>query len=228
MNAHPQPQPPAAFAAVIFDCDGTLVDSEPIALAALADEARAIDPGVLIDAGELLALKGCSMATSLAFIGRHLGRAMPADFEARARARMAQAFRKGLQPLPGALQLLQTLQSLALPYCVASNGPRHKMDLTLAVTGLLPLLDGRIFSAYEVGIFKPDPGLFLHAARALGVEPARCAVVEDSRAGIEAGVAAGMTVYALPEAPPLPRDLAARVRPLDGLDALLHELARPR
>ncbi len=205
-----------AIAAVIFDCDGTLVDSEPIGLAALAEEACAVDADAQID-DMLHLLKGQSMAHSLQAIGQRLRRALPADFEQRVRERMARVFRERLQPIPGAMELLQQLH---IPYCVASNGPRHKMELTLAITGLLPLLEGRLFSAYEVGSFKPDPGLFLHAARALCVEPERCAVVEDSLAGIEAGVAAGMTVYALPAAAPLPPALAAQVHMIEHLEVL--------
>ena len=201
---------------VIFDCDGTLVDSEPITLDGLVVQAREIDPHAQFD--DLLpVMKGRSILANMEAISARLGRALPPDFEDLARARMARAFRQHLLPLPGALELLR---SLHLPYCVASNGPRHKMEVTLAVTGLLPLLEGRIFSAYEVGSYKPEPGLFLHAARAMGVAPARCAVVEDSHAGIEAGLAAGMTVYALPASFPMPTDWAARVRPIDGLETL--------
>jgi HAD superfamily hydrolase (TIGR01509 family) len=207
----------APIGAVIFDCDGTLVDSEPIALAAWAEEVRALEPSLVLDDDELDAMKGQGIPFILSFLGRRVGRALPSDIEARARARMAQAFRERLQPVPGAMRLLQGLK---LPYCVASNGPRHKMELTLGITGLLPWLEGRIFSAYEVGSYKPDPGLFLHAARAMGVAPEHCAVVEDSHAGIEAGLAAGMTVYTLPAAAPLPPAWAARVRAIDGLDVL--------
>jgi HAD superfamily hydrolase (TIGR01509 family) len=203
--------------ALILDCDGTLVDSEPILLATLVDEARALDPSAALADDELHAFKGQSMAFVMSVLGQRLGRELPPDFEARARERMAQVFREQLLPIPGAMQLLR---SLKVPYCVASNGPRHKMELTLGVTGLLPWLEGRIFSAYEVGSFKPDPGLFLHAARAMGVAPERCAVVEDSHAGIEAGLAAGMTVYTLPAAAPLPPAWAARVRAIDGLEVL--------
>jgi HAD superfamily hydrolase (TIGR01509 family) len=206
---------------VIFDCDGTLVDSEPITLASMVEQAREIDPLARFD--DLLpVMKGRSIMANMASISERLGRALPPDFEDLARARMARAFREHLLPLPGALDLLR---SLHLPYCVASNGPRHKMEVTLAVTGLLPWLEGRIFSAYEVGSYKPEPGLFLHAAQAMGVAPARCAVVEDSHVGIEAGLAAGMTVYALPASFPMPNDWAARVRPIDGLQALTRVFA---
>jgi beta-phosphoglucomutase-like phosphatase (HAD superfamily) len=93
---------------------------------------------------------------------------------------------------------------------VASNGPREKTELSLSVTGLLPLVGDRIFSSYEVGWWKPHPGLFLHAAAAMGVDPASCGVVEDSVAGIDAGVAAGMQVFAFGEHPSA--DHGGRVR----------------
>jgi HAD superfamily hydrolase (TIGR01509 family) len=92
---------------------------------------------------------------------------------------------------------------------VATNGPREKVEQTLALTGLRPYFGERVFTAYEVGSFKPAPGLFLHAAAALGCAPASCAVVEDSEAGLRAGVAAGMQVFALMEG----RDVPAALRP---------------
>lgn len=204
--------------AVIFDCDGTLVDSEPLGLAAILAETRTIDTaGVFAPDEDLLEWKGRPMPECLAGIGRRLGRPLPEDFEARVRRRMAEAFTERLQPMPDAAA---TLAALHRPYCVASNGPRAKIELTLRLTGLLPLFEGRIFSAYEVGSWKPEPGLFLHAAAALGVAPARCAVVEDSESGVRAGLAAGMTVYLLHSAQPLPPDLAPRVHALGSLAEL--------
>ncbi len=207
-----------SFDAVIFDCDGTLVDSEPILLAAVEEQALALGvaPALLADLHEM---KGQSMALTLATIGQRRGRPLPGDFEATVRARMAETFKERLQPMPGAQALLRRL---ALPFCVATNGPRAKTELTLSVTGLLPLLrPDRIFSAYEVGAFKPDPALFLHAARALGVAPERCAVVEDSPSGVRAGLAAGMQVHVLRSDHPLPTELHAQVRHLDALEELL-------
>jgi HAD superfamily hydrolase (TIGR01509 family) len=204
--------------AVIFDCDGTLVDSEPLGFSAILAEARAL--GIeLMSEEDLFPLKGQSMATCLQAVQRRYGQPLPDDFEATLRKSMAAAFRDRLQPMPGALEMLR---SLKLPYCVASNGPREKIELTLEITGLLPLFRGRVFSAYEVGSFKPEPGLFLHAARAMGVVPERCAVVEDSVAGVRAGLAAGMSVYALRSPQPLPPDLAGQVQNLDRLDELVH------
>ncbi|WP_157269488.1 HAD family hydrolase [Azohydromonas aeria] len=209
---------PISFDAVIFDCDGTLVDSEPILAATVREQALALGvaPALLED---LHAMKGQSMALTLSLIARRWGRPLPADFEATVRARMAEVFQERLQPMPGAQALLRRLR---LPCCVATNGPRAKTELTLALTGLLPLLrPDRIFSAYDVGAFKPDPALFLHAARALGVAPGRCAVVEDSESGVRAGLAAGMQVHVLRSAQPLPAPLHERVRHLDTLEALI-------
>jgi HAD superfamily hydrolase (TIGR01509 family) len=111
-------------------------------------------------------------------------------------------FAERLKPIDGALDLLQTL---TVPYCVASSGPREKIQLSLSVTGLLPYLRDRIYSSYDIEEWKPSPGLFLHAARAMGAAPRRCAVVEDSLPGIQAGLTAGMTVFALQSHGPDPR-----------------------
>jgi HAD superfamily hydrolase (TIGR01509 family) len=126
-------------------------------------------------------------------IERRLGHPAPADFVPIVRARMAETFRRELRAIEG---IHAALDAIDLPVCVASSGPPEKINLSLQLTGLLPVFAGRIFSAYDVGSWKPDPGLFLHAARAMGVEPAACAVIEDSLLGVQAGIAAGMRVYA--------------------------------
>ena len=113
-----------------------------------------------------------------------------------------------LQPINGALEMVEQLR---IPFALASNAPHHKIELCLRVTGLLPHFQGRIFSAYDVQRWKPDPALFLFAAERLGVPPARCAVVEDSLPGVQAGLAAGMKVIALQEHgvhPDLPEEVA--------------------
>lgn len=205
--------------AVIFDADGTLVDSEETSLDVLREHAQAA--GVAFAPGEdLLHLRGRPMRENIVRLGERLGRPLPADFETTLRAAMALRFRAGVPAMPGALEVLRQLR---VPFCVATNGPRAKVELTLEVSGLLPHLQGRIFSAYEVGSFKPEPGLFLAAAAALGVEPARCAVVEDSLPGMEAGLRAGMQVYAVPSRELAPALLDARVRPIASLAALLDE-----
>jgi HAD superfamily hydrolase (TIGR01509 family) len=205
--------------AIIFDLDGTLVDSEELGLEVIHEHATAL--GVRLPPGqEVATFRGRSMASCLALLAEHLGRALPDDFEATLRAAMADVFRARLRPMPGAHELLKALK---LPFCIATNGPRSKAELTLGLTGLLPFFRDRLFCAYELGVFKPDPGLFLAAAAAMGVPPAHCAVVEDSLPGLHAGVAAGMQVYALRPAQPLPEALRGRVtllselRELDGV-----------
>ena len=175
---------------VIFDCDGVLVDSEGIGTAVLAQAAAR--EGAAIGAEEALRLfRGLKMAECVVEIERRSGRRVPEDFVVDLRRAMAVAFETELRSVAG---IREALAAITLPVCVASNGPMAKMTHTLALTGLLGHFEGRIFSAYDVGAWKPDPGLFLHAARMFGTEPSRCIVVEDSLSGIRAANAAGMRV----------------------------------
>lgn len=180
---------------VIFDCDGTLVDSEVVAAQAWANYVARY--GVDLTAQQALAqFRGVSMTLCLARIEELHGKPLPSVFEQELRALMNEMLAQRLQPISGALDMVQ---ALAVPYALASNAPHHKIELCLRVTGLLPYFAGRIYSAYDVQRWKPDPALFLHAAQSLGVDPARCAVVEDSLPGVQAGLAAGMKVIALQE-----------------------------
>ncbi len=178
---------------VIFDCDGTLVDSEPLSALVFAEalvaEGLSITPESALDA-----FRGRRFALCVAMAEGMLGRALPTDFEAVLRARTAAAFRERLRAIEGAGALLEAME---LPFCVASNAPRAKTELALELTGLRHFFGERIFSAYDLQCWKPDPGLFLHAAESLAVPPAECLVVEDSEAGVTAGLAAGMRVVAL-------------------------------
>ena len=179
--------------AVLFDCDGTLVDSETLAMEVYA--AFAAGEGVPMTVEQAHALfAGEKMANTIGKMSEWIGRPLGPDFETEVRARMAMLFEARLEPIDGAIELLAELDR---PFCVVSNGPRSKMDITLSVTGLDAYLADRVFSAYEVGVWKPEPGLFLHAAEALGVSPGACAVVEDTRLGLDAGIAAGMQVFGL-------------------------------
>ena len=179
--------------AVLFDCDGVLVDSERVAVECIVEFAARF--GAQFELGEALErFTGARMANTMRAIEERGRCRLPDDFEDRLRARMAAEFETRLEPMDGAAALVEALD---LPCCVVSNGPRSKMEVTLRVTGLLDHFAGRIVSAYEVGVWKPDPELFLHAARRLEIPPERCAVVEDSDYGIAAGVAAGMQVFAL-------------------------------
>ena len=191
----PSPRP----AAIIFDCDGVLVDSEALGQTVLVELANA-HGGAFSLADVREAFTGQSMAFVRAWFEERLARALPADFEEAYRREAGRRFRENLQPVPGVRPLLKQLD---LPRCVASNGPMEKMRPNLVTTDLLRYFtteqpDGTarewLFSAYDVGRWKPDPGLFLHAAEAMGVAPADCLVVEDSVPGVEAALAGGFRV----------------------------------
>jgi HAD superfamily hydrolase (TIGR01509 family) len=135
-----------------------------------------------------------------------LGRALPAGFAERWDAALFDALAREVKAVDGVADLLARLR---VPWCVASNGTPHRMRMSLEAAGLLPLVDGRLFTASEVARPKPAPDLFLHAAARMGVEPARCAVIEDTPTGVRAGVAAGMRVLAYAAAPHAQREALA-------------------
>lgn len=134
------------------------------------------------------------MAVCVQLVQEQLSVPLPDDFVPKVRARTADLFSEHLTEVKGAGAFLA---SLHLPHCIASNGPIEKMQHALEVTGLNKITNCPLVSAYDVNSWKPEPQLFLHAAKLLGHEPSACAVVEDSEAGIQAGIAAGMTVFAL-------------------------------
>lgn len=173
---------------VIFDCDGVLVDSEPIAnrilVAALAEAGHAID----MDQA-MARFVGRSMAAVIAMVEAEHGRPLPPDFIERLQARTFAAFRAGLRPIPG---IREALAAIAVPVCVASSGSHQKIALSLSLCGLDAAFRGRVFSAADVTRGKPHPDLFLHAARSLGARPEASVVVEDSVVGVAAAKAAGM------------------------------------
>jgi HAD superfamily hydrolase (TIGR01509 family) len=177
---------------IIFDCDGVLVDSEPISLAVLV---------------EALAAAGVAMSEEEAherFLGRSLksmseilqdehGLAVDAAFLEAMRKVLYERFRRELQPIAG---IAETVDGLGIAHCVASSSQPERIRLSLSVTGLLDRFEPNIFSATMVARGKPAPDLFLHASAAMGVEPGHCVVVEDSPAGITAAKSAGMRVVA--------------------------------
>ena len=176
---------------VIFDCDGVLVDTERIAVR--------IDVIVLAELGWPMTeaevverFMGRSDEEMTAEIEAHLGRRLPASWEEPFRHLYRQAFEAELEPVAG---VVEALDAIAIPTCVASSGTHEKIRFTLGLTGLYERFAGRIFSVSDVARGKPAPDLFLHAAGRMGVPPAQCAVVEDSRYGVEAARAAGMRAF---------------------------------
>ena len=186
-----------SVALVIFDCDGVLIDSELIANRVLAEQLAAIGLPMSTEA-VMREFVGRTREGCLEVARSKLGRALPDDFAVRWDEALFAALASEVRAIDGVADLLR---SLSVPYCVASNGTPHRMRMSLEAAGLLPLVEGRIFTASEVARPKPAPDLFLHAARAMGAEPARTVVIEDTPTGVRAAVAAGMRVLAYAAAP---------------------------
>ncbi len=177
---------------VIFDCDGVLVDSDRIAVQVeVLMFARLGWPLTEAEITERFA--GMSDQDMTAAIEAHLGRVLPPDWDEEFGPLYRKAYEVQLAPVDG---VVDALDEIAVPTCVASSGSHEKMRFTLGLTGLYDRFAGRIFSASEVARGKPAPDLFLHAARRMGVPPAACAVVEDSAYGVQAARAAGMRAFA--------------------------------
>jgi HAD superfamily hydrolase (TIGR01509 family) len=176
---------------IIFDCDGVLVDSEDLSNQVLIDIAASVGWQVDMDW-----VHAKWVGKSLQFIWDDIeansGKALPTDIEEEFRRLSFAQFRAHLQPIEGIHELLDKLN---LPICVASNGPMNKIELNLRLCKLYPYFEGCLFSAYQRKRWKPDPDLFLHAAKTMGFSPEDCIVVEDSLVGVQAAVAGGFKVY---------------------------------
>ena len=178
------------FDLVIFDCDGVLVDSERLAV---RTEARILsDLGWPLTESDIVErFVGRSAAYMQSEIEQRLGRGI--DWDAEFEPRYREVFERELIAVPG---ILEALDEITLPVCVASSGSHEKMRFTLGKTGLFDRFEGKIFSVDQVAQGKPSPDIFLFAADQMGVLPNRCAVVEDSVSGVTAGLSAGMAVFA--------------------------------
>ncbi len=178
---------------VIFDCDGVLVDTEHVANQLLSR--------LVTEAGAPLSYEECrkrflgkSMKTVQAEVEELAGRSLPEDWHMMVRAESIKVLGEGTEAVPHVEAQIHWLRERGYAYCVASSGQIAKMHATLGCSGLLPLVEDVLFSADMVARGKPAPDLFLHAAASMGHEPERCVVIEDSRPGVEAGIAAGMRV----------------------------------
>jgi HAD superfamily hydrolase (TIGR01509 family) len=179
------------FDLIIFDCDGVLVDSEVISTHTLLDTLVAGGLEVDIEYVRKTYL-GRSMSVVKADYLKLTGRDLEETFEADFLARLFAAYRGELAAMAGVKELIG---SLSIPYCMATSSNIERARLSLELTGLLPLFEGRIFCASMVKRGKPAPDLFLHAAHELGADPAHCLVIEDSEPGLRAGLSAGMAVW---------------------------------
>ena len=180
--------------AVIFDCDGVVVDSEAMSFDLLAANlaVHGLDlPRPVLEA-ELLGGTMRDVWTRARALGARLPEDWVDSFYVQLYARLAE----GTPLIPGILNVLNALDAVDLPYAMGSNGSDAKMQITLGQhPGLLARFQGRMFSGQTLGCPKPAPGLYLHCARVLGVDPARCVVIEDSPTGAQAARAAGMRCF---------------------------------
>ena len=180
-----------AFELVIFDCDGVLVDSEPLANRTLS--ACFQDAGFPIDYDTCVAnMVGLSLPTCFKMAEAWHGMSLPEDFFDIVQRRTYQAIRDELQPVLG---VRAAIEAIPLPRCVASSSEPEKISLSLSKTGLAPMFDGNLYSASQVARGKPFPDLFLFAAEQMGARPTECVVIEDSPHGAAAARAAGMVAY---------------------------------
>jgi HAD superfamily hydrolase (TIGR01509 family) len=191
---------------VIFDCDGVLVDSEPLANASFSAALRAVGLDWTIEE-TMRRLMGRSLKSCVEICEAELGRKLPDDFVEKMQEKTYQSFRDApLKPTPGVKDAVLALQKAGLDTCVASSGSVEKMQFTLGLTGLWDLFGGHVFSSSQVPRGKPFPDLFLHAAIEMNVQPFDCVVVEDSVPGVQAARSAGMRILGYIGAPYADRD----------------------
>ena len=187
--------PMRLFDAVLFDCDGVLVDSEPITNGVLRDMLEEL--GWKLTPSECMRVfVGKAVKDERALIEARTGQPLTEDWMVRFRERRNEGLIAGVQPIPGVIQAVALIHDrFAGRIACASGADRFKVELQLEKCGLMPYFKGRIFSGHELPRSKPAPDVYLAAAAALDVDPTRCAVVEDTTTGVTSGRAAGATVF---------------------------------
>ncbi|MBQ0848284.1 HAD family hydrolase [Streptomyces sp. NPDC057621] len=180
---------------VIFDNDGVLVDSEPLSNTLLAAYLTELGHPTSYE-DSLRDYMGAAMHRVHDLVEERTGERLPEDFDDVFHGRVFAAFERELEPVPGAVEVVEKLAADGVPYCVASSGSHERIRVGHRKTGLDRWFgDERVFSSQDVGRGKPAPDLFLYAAERMGVAPDKCLVVEDSPLGVQAARAAGMDVY---------------------------------
>lgn len=179
------------YKCIIFDCDGVLVDSEAISIGTLVNMAETHGAIIDIDFAHQFFL-GKSLEFCFNYIAEVANKKLPDTFEEDFRKSTFKSFKKDLQPIKGIHELLAKIN---VPIAVASNGPADKIILNLTTTKLIEKFEGNIFSAYEINSWKPNPELYLHAAKTMGFEVQDCVVIEDSPAGVQAALNGGFDVF---------------------------------
>ncbi len=214
------------FDLVIFDNDGVLVDSEPIANRYLAELLG--EYGLDVSWHDCVErYLGSTLTRVRELVEADLGRPIPADFEERYRSTVYPMLAAQVEVVPGVAAVLDALDEAGVATCVASSGLHQRIRMTLTRVGLIDRFGDRLFSAEDVGVGKPAPDLFLHAAATIGVAPVRCAVVEDAPAGIQAAAAAGMVSYGYTGLTPVSYLAAATGGTFSHMDQLSELLLSP-
>lgn len=197
------------FDLVIFDCDGVLIDSEIISARMLVAELAQLGLDIDLPYVERNFL-GRSYPVVMETIRHEFGLDLPPGFEAQYREALLAAFQQELKVVP---HVHDVLTRIGVPFCVATSSSPRRVEMSLRLVGLAPLVGDRVFTSTLVANGKPAPDLFLFAADKMGARPERTLVIEDSLTGIRAGIAAGMTVWRFvggshlgAEAPPEPDD----------------------
>ena len=201
---------------VIFDCNGVLVDSEPLATTIASEEFMRAGFPLTPD---MIAryFTGRRPADMFADVEFATGRKLPPGFAAGVAESILRRFRSELRPTHHAAYALSWLRG---PKCVASSSSLERIRVSLESTGLIRFFEPNLFSASDVRNGKPAPDLLLHAAGKMGVEPRACIVVEDSPVGVTAGVAAGMTVIGFAGASHTGNDTADQLRAAGACDVI--------
>ncbi|OBX25812.1 HAD superfamily hydrolase (TIGR01509 family) [Gelidibacter algens] len=179
------------YKCIIFDCDGVLVDSETISNQVLVEMANELGAAIDLDYA-LRHFKGDSIQNCHDKISELVTQALPQGFIANFRERSFDSFKKNIKAVEG---IQEVLDQLSIPFCVASSGPENKIRLNLELTGLLPYFENKIFSCHEIEKWKPDPAVFLWAAKTMGFTPQECVVIEDSVTGVTAAKRGGFDVF---------------------------------
>ncbi len=195
MPATPAPGPTPRFDAILFDCDGVLVDSEPITNGVLRDMLEEL--GWTLTPQECMRLfVGKALVDEVRIIAQNTGKPVAEEWLAAFRERRNTELMRALQPVRNIGSAVAQLHAAyGGRIACASGADRYKVEIQLRKCGLIEFFEGRIFSGYEMPRSKPFPDVYLAAAAALDVDPRRCAVVEDTVTGATAGVAAGATVF---------------------------------
>jgi len=179
------------YKCILFDCDGVLVDTEEISISTLVEMGNSLGANIDFEFA-IVNFLGKSLEYCFDTIALRSAKELPVGFEEEYRVKTFEKFKKELKPIEGVHKLLNKIE---VPFCVASNGPLDKMQLNLETANLNRQFEGRMFSAYQINKFKPDPALFVHAAATLGFKPEECAVIEDSDVGVRAAISGGFDTF---------------------------------